>query len=100
MTDRHTGKSFVRVRIDKTTPAHIYLTVFAGNDGGNCGQLCMRHEESAWLIAALGQHEPLREALRDAAAQLAYCEPRVKTEFAKANIPRALARARAALREK
>ena len=46
------------------------------------------------------QISALREALRDAAAQLAYCESRVKTEFAKANIPRALARARAVLGEK
>ncbi len=50
-----------------------------------------RAASSAELVAELVA------ALSDAAAQLAYAEPRLRTQFAQANIPRALKRARGAL---
>ncbi len=60
---------FVRLRVDKSTPAHTHVTVFAGPEasGGNCGQLVMRHEEFAWLLRACMErveYAPLRDEVK------------------------------------
>ncbi|MEV1245169.1 hypothetical protein [Nonomuraea sp. NPDC049750] len=51
----------IRASIQRTTPAHEYVSVFAGPDAEHrafCGLLTMRAEEAAELIARIEAREP------------------------------------------
>lgn len=51
----------IRASIQRTTPAHEYVSVFAGHDAEHrafCGLLTMHAEEAAELIARIEAREP------------------------------------------